>query len=78
MTSRGRSRGGAEIKRVAVLESCQVKKIIGYMERGRVLELCVYSDGGELLEILDENEIVELLERADLYAPLSECLKSPV
>lgn len=48
------------------------------MERGRVLELCVYSDGGELLEILDENEIVELLERADLYAPLSECLKSPV
>ncbi|MFQ7035125.1 MAG: hypothetical protein ACLRTQ_05335 [Candidatus Borkfalkia sp.] len=69
---------GAEIKRVAVLESCQVKKIIGYMERGRVLELCVYSDGGELLEILDENEIVELLERADLYAPLSECLKSPV
>ena len=69
---------GAEIKRVAVLESCQVKKIIGYMERGRVLELCVYSDGGELLEILDENEIVELLERADLYAPLSECLKSAV
>ena len=69
---------GAEIKRVAVLESCQVKKIIGYMERGRVLELCVYSEGGELLEILDENEIVELLERADLYAPLSECLKSPV
>ena len=56
----------------------QDKKIIGYMERGRVLELCVYSDGGELLEILDENEIVELLERADLYAPLSECLKSPV
>lgn len=66
---------GAEIKRVAVLESCKVKKIIGYVERGRVLELCVYSEGGELIEVLDEGEILAVLESSDLYAPLSECLE---
>lgn len=65
---------GAEVKRVAVLDSCKVKKIIGYMERGRALELCVYSEEGELLCVLDEGEIIRLLERADIYAPLSDCL----
>lgn len=66
---------GAEIKRVAVLESCKVKKIIGYVERGRVLELCVYSNQGELLEVLDEGEVLSILENSDLYAPLGECLE---
>ena len=66
---------GAEIKRVAVLENCPLRKIINFIERGKILELCVYSRAGELLEVLDEAEILVVLESSDLYAPLSSCLR---
>ncbi len=64
---------GAEIKRVALLSTASVKKIIGYIERGKMLEICVYSENGELIKILNENQILTLLEEENLYSQLKNC-----
>lgn len=64
---------GAEIKRVALLSTASVKKIIGYIERGKILEICVYSENGEFIKILNENQILTILEEENLYSQLKNC-----
>lgn len=63
---------GAEIKRIALLDSAKVKRVLSFIERGKILEICVYNKDGELLKILNENEILSILESENLYSSLSD------
>ena len=65
---------GMEIKKVALSENCTVKKAISFLERGKYLEITVFDGEGEFLCELSEGELCAILERADIYRPLSEYL----
>lgn len=65
---------GMPIKKVALSENCTVKKALSYMERGKYLELTVFDAAGEFLCELSEAEFCAILERANIYRPLSEYL----
>lgn len=66
---------GMEIKKVALSDSCTVKKAISFLERGRYLEITVFDAQGEFLCELSEAELCAILERADIYRPLSDYLQ---
>lgn len=51
---------GVEIRRVAVLESCTVKKALRFLTRGSYLQLEVYNEREEHLYDLSQNELSEL------------------
>ena len=65
---------GMEIKKVALSDSCTVKKAISFLERGKYLEITVFDGEGEFLCELSEAELCAILERADIYRPLSDYL----
>ncbi len=65
---------GMEIKKVALSESCTVKKAISFLERGRYLEITVFDGAGEFVCELSEAELCKILEDADIYRPLSDYL----
>ena len=65
---------GMEIKKVALSESCTVKKAISFLERGKYLELTVFDAEGEFLCALSESELYAILEHANIYRPISEYL----
>lgn len=63
---------GVELKRVAVLSSCQIKNTFRYLSRGTLLVLEVYGERENKLFELTQNELSELFEHADTpYATLS-------
>ena len=65
---------GMEIKKVALSDSCTVKKAISFLERGKYLEITVFDGEGEFLCELSEAELCAILERADIYRPIAEYL----
>ena len=65
---------GMEIKKIALSECCTVKKAISFLERGKYLEITVFDGNGEFLCELSEQELCAILERADIYRPLSDYL----
>ena len=69
---------GAEVRRVALLQSCTVKRAIAFLERGKQIEFSVYDDAGELLCVLGEREFYAILQRADIYSPLGDYLDGAV
>ena len=67
-------RRGMEIKKVALAESCTVKKALSFLERGKYLEITVFDGEGEFVCELSEAELYAVLEHADIYRPLSDYL----
>lgn len=61
---------GAEVKRVALAESCTVKRALSFLERGKQIEFAVYDGEGELACVLSEREFFAILQRADIYSPI--------
>lgn len=65
---------GMEIKKVALRADCTVKKALSYLERGKYLEITVFDEEGEYLCELTQSEFCSILDRADIYRPLSDYL----
>ena len=65
---------GLEVRRVALDQSCTVKKALSYLERGKYLEIDVFGAGGEYVCSLSQADFYEILQRADIYRPLSDYL----
>lgn len=64
---------GAEIKRVAVLESCPVKNALRYVGKGSYLVLEVYDENEKHLFDLPQNELSDLfIDAATPYDSLGE------
>ena len=63
---------GMEVRRVALSQACSVKKALSFLERGRWLELDLFTPQGEYVCTLTQSEFLEILQRADIYRPLSE------
>ncbi|MBQ9714086.1 MAG: hypothetical protein IJV83_05495 [Clostridia bacterium] len=67
---------GAEIKRVAVLESCPVKNALRFLSRGNYLVLSVFDEEENHLFDLPQNELSEYFLKAENpYTPLSKLHK---
>ena len=65
-------RRGMEIKRVAVVKDCKIKRLLSFMERGKYLEITVYDEDGRFFGEITQGELVKILETAELYAPVGE------
>ena len=51
---------GVEVKRVAVLESCFVRRAIGFLEKGKYLVLEIYDEREEKRREIGQNELSDL------------------
>lgn len=68
---------GVEIRRIAVLESCTVKKALRFLTRGSYLQLEVYNEKEEYLYNLSQNELSELfLHSKSPYDTIEKLRKS--
>lgn len=68
---------GVEIRRVAVLESCTVKKALRFLTRGSYLQLEVYDETEQHLYDISQNELSELFLRSESpYDTLGKLCKS--
>ena len=63
---------GVEIKRVAVLVSCSVKRAIAFTERGRFLVLDVYDERENFIGELTQNGLAEIFFEVGLYAKIGD------
>lgn len=63
---------GMEIKKVALRTDATVKKALGYMERGKYLEITLFDADGSFVCQISQTEFCEIFARADIYHPLSE------
>lgn len=63
---------GAEIKKVAALSDCTVKRAISFTERGRFLVLDVYDKRENFLGELTQNDLAEIFSEGGLYAKIGD------
>ena len=63
---------GVEIRRVAVLESFPLKKVLSFISKESYLVLEVYDENENFLGELPQNAIAELLVTANPYAPVGQ------
>ena len=66
---------GMEVRRVALLQSCTVKKALAYLERGRWLELLLFDERGRFVCALSQAQFCAIAEKADIYRPLSDYIR---
>ncbi len=65
---------GVEVKRVAVLESCFVRRAIGFLEKGKYLILDVYSEKEEKRCEIGQNELSDLFLRSSYDSRFADFL----
>ena len=63
---------GVEIRRVAVLESFPLKKVLSFISKESYLVIEVYDENENFLGELPQNAIAELLVTANPYAPVGQ------
>lgn len=63
---------GIEIRRVAVLDTCPVKRLLPYLCRGKYLIIDVYDKRETRLGEIKQSELCELFERLGPYAKTGE------
>ena len=65
---------GVEIRRVAVEETCPLKRAVGFIERDKYLILDVYDEKENYLGEIGQNELAEIFSRAEIYDPVGDFL----
>lgn len=64
---------GLEIKKVAVLSSCTIKKMISMLDESKFLEFVVYDAKGEhVLANINQEKLYNIFERANIYNKIEE------
>ena len=66
---------GAEIKRVAVLESCKIKRALSFLSSGTYLVLEVYDESERLIGEITQNELSAFLLQNTVYTPVGDFFK---
>jgi len=64
---------GVPYKKFAIDKSVTVQKLIGILDKEAVNEIVVF-DNGEKIATLSQNKINEIVEKGDIYKPLSNFL----
>lgn len=65
---------GAPVRKIAIGKDCRVRRILPFLQSGSLLELEVTDENGEFLCALSQQEVLEMLEKADIYRPIGEYL----
>ncbi len=73
-SSKAAFRRGVEIRRVAVEETCTLKRAVGFVTRDRYLILDVYDRAENYLGEIRQNELAEIFFEAGLYRTVGEFL----
>lgn len=73
-SSKAAFRRGVEIRRVAVEETCPLKRAVGFIERDKYLILDVYDEKENYLGEIGQNELAEIFSRAEIYDPVGDFL----
>ena len=63
-----------EIRRVAVEETCSLKRAVGFIERDKYLILDVYDERENYLGEIGQNELAEIFSRAEIYDSIGDFL----
>lgn len=62
---------GVEFKKKAIDKSVTVKKLLSILDNDCINEIAVF-DGSKQIALLNQDRINKIIERGDIYAPLSE------
>ena len=73
-SSKAAFRRGVEIRRVAVEETCSLKRAVGFIEQGRYLILDVYDQRENYLGEIRQDELAEIFSQAGIYEPIGDFL----
>ncbi len=73
-SSKAAFRRGVEIRRVAVEETCSLKRAVGFIEQDKYLILDVYDERENYLGEIGQNELAEIFSRAEIYDPIGDFL----
>ncbi len=68
-----RLKNGMEVKRIAVDKSVRLKKMMSLLDENRLNEIDVYENDKKIAS-LSFSKTVEMLEKGDLYSPISKYL----
>ena len=66
---------GAEIKQIAVLESCTIKRALSFLSCGTYLVLEVYDLNERFIGEITQNELSAFLLQTTVYTPVGEFFK---
>ena len=72
--ARGKLKRGMPVRRVAVDDSCTLKKAVGFMAQGEYLILDLFDEAGNPVGTLTQNELSEALLRENLYDKIKNLL----
>ena len=72
--TKGKLKRGMPVRRVAVDDSCTLKKAVGFMAQGEYLILDLFDEAGSPVGTLTQNELSEALLRENLYDKIKNLL----
>lgn len=73
-SSKNAFRRGVPVRRVAVADSCTLKKAVGFVTQGEYLVLDVYDEGENYLGEVRQNDLAEIFYSSDIYRKIGEFL----
>lgn len=65
---------GAEIRRVAILSACPLKKALTFLSPDRFLILDVYDEAERYIGEIPQTRLAEFFERSTVYTPIGDAL----
>jgi len=65
---------GAEVRRVAILENCPVKKVLSFLSVDRFLILEIYDERENFLGEISQIQLAAFFEKSSVYTPIGEAL----